>query len=260
MYDNEEKIFGARFALVNQDSADRRFETESRLATELETEEDDFAFQERFLNQQISELNRAEPVDSAALEAAQAELSTRRDENEVRLAALDDRLKNYDQEESARLMREIAAIRAERQKIRLIYLQTDDPYRNTAITLAIRNLGTNLKFETTGYPMPRTAAIGVSYGVVNTDLHSVRISTEAEMPLYGGPQLADLQIGVGLEYGFANLLDVRAGYAFGSPDRSFSVGFGVDFALGFTSYAVDYAFRPIPDYGLLHSIGVAIGF
>ena len=260
MYENEEKIFDARTALANRDSIDRRFETEAQLTTERETADDDFAFQERFLNQRIDELKRAEPVNAAALESAEEEFAALEADYDAKLSDLDDRLAKFDEVESARLRREINAIRQERLKIRLIYLQTDDPYRNMAITLAIRNLGTNLKFVEVGYPMPRTAALGVSYGVMNTDLHSVRLSTEAEMPLYGEPTFADLQVGIGLEYGFADLLDVRAGYAFGSPDRTFSVGFGVDFALGFTSYAVDYVFRPIPNYGLLHSFGIAIGF
>ena len=89
MYENEEKIFASRTALANQDSIDRRFETEARLTTERETEDDDFAFQERFLSQKIDELKRAEPVNAAALESAEAELSTLQDEHDVRVADLD---------------------------------------------------------------------------------------------------------------------------------------------------------------------------
>lgn len=260
MYENEEKIFSARRALAEQDSLDRRFEFEAQLANERETVEDDFAFQERLYERQIAELRGSEPVNETRLAAAEEELAELRSEYDAKIAALDERESSFLETENARLSAELGAIREERRKVRLIYLQTDDPYRNTAVTFAIRNLGTNVTFEETGYPMPRAAALGLSYAVVNTDVHTVRISTEAEMPLYGSPTFADLEVGVGLEYGFADLLEVRAGYGFGSPDRSFSLGFGVDFALGFTNYAVDYVFRPLPDYGLQHSFGVAISF
>lgn len=262
MYDNEENIFDAQIDLAYQDSENRTFDTEAELANALEAEEDDFAFQERLLTRQIADINSAEPVDEAALEAARQELEQLRADHDAALDEIAERQASFDDEESARLKRELNAIRAERQKVRLIYLQTDDPYRNTTITLAVRNLGTNLKFEAEGYPMPRTAALGLSYAVVNTDMHTVRLSTEAELPLYGfdeaTPFYEDIQVGVGLEYGFANFLDIRAGYSFGTPERSFSVGFGVDFTLGFSSYAVDYVFRPIPDYGFVNSFGVAI--
>jgi hypothetical protein len=265
MYENEEKIFDSRRALAEQDSADRIFEFEARLLNERETEEDDFAFQERLYERQIADASREEPVNENQLAELEQALDDLRENHSAKLAESDEQEKSFQENESARLERELGAIRDERQKVRLIYLQTDDPYRNTAITLSVRNLGTNVKFtDATGYPMPRSAALGLSYAVVNTDLHTVRISTEAEMPLYGfdpaTPFYQDIQVGVGLEYGFADLVDVRAGYGFGSTDRNFSVGFGVDFALGFTSYAVDYVFRPLPDYGYQHSFGVGIGF
>ena len=260
MYENEERIFVSRRELANQDSLDRQFEFGNRLATEREAQEDEFAFQERFLSQQINQLNREEPVNATELESTQTQLDELQASNDEKLAEFSDRESAFANEESDRLAGELQAIRDERQKVRLIYLQTDDPYQNTAITFAVRNLGTNLNFDTDGYPMPRTVALGASYAVVNTDLHSVRLSTEAEMPLYGAPTFADLQVGIGLEYGFAGFLDVRAGYAFGSPDRTFSLGVGADFALGFTNYALDYSFRPIPDYGLLNTIGISIGF
>lgn len=260
MYTNEENIFRARRALAEQDSRDRRFEFETRISDEREEAEDDFGFQERLYRRQIADLRREDPVDENRVTELEAQLEQLRFDYDERIAGISERETSFRETESARLASELAAIRDERRKVRLIFLQTDDPYRNTAVTLAIRNLGTNITFEETGYPMPRTAALGLSYALVNTDMHTVRISSEAEMPLYGSPTLADLQVGVGMEYGFAGIVDVRAGYGFGSPERSFSVGFGVDFALGFTNYAVDYVFRPLPDYGLQHSVGVAIGF
>jgi len=260
MYGNEEQIFDARKELAQRDSEDRRFEFESRMTRDREAEEDEFAFQERFLTRQISDLNRSEPVDEAALESAQNDLALLRENHDQAVSDFDQQARDFQTRDEQQLRDELAVVKAERQKVRLIYLQTDDPYRNTAVSLSIRNLGTNLKFDTVGYPMPRTVALSGSYAFLNTDQHTARVSTEVEFPLYGSPTLSDLQVGVGVEYGFADLLEIRAGYGFGSPERSFSAGVGLDFALGFTSYAIDYAFRPIPNYGFVHSIGVAIGF
>ena len=47
---------------------------------------------------------------------------------------------------------------------------------------------------------------------------------------------------------------------FAIEDRNFAAGFGMKLGLGFTEYAVDYTFRPLPDYGFVHSFGVAISF
>ena len=76
----------------------------------------------------------------------------------------------------------------------------------------------------------------------------------------GGDEVDELSVGVGLEYVFADFLYARAGYTFNSTDRSFSSGIGARLALGFTEYSVDYTFRPMPDYGFLHSVGVSVSF
>jgi hypothetical protein len=70
----------------------------------------------------------------------------------------------------------------------------------------------------------------------------------------------ELALGVGAEYGFRNLIFVRGGYTFLSPYRSFSAGIGARVPMGFTDISVDYAFQPIPDYGFIHSFGIAAYF
>ena len=85
--------------------------------------------------------------------------------------------------------------------------------------------------------------------------HNLKLTSQLNVPFHDS-----ISVGIGLEYVFAGLAYVRAGYTFGALDRSFSTGFGVRLALGFTEYAVDYTFRPLPDYGYLHNFGVSIRF
>jgi hypothetical protein len=90
---------------------------------------------------------------------------------------------------------------------------------------------------------------------LNTDRHNAKLTAQLNVPFYDV-----ISVALGAEYVFADLVYVRGGYTFGAVDRSFSTGAGVRLALGFTEVAVDYAFRPLPEYGLLHSIGVALSF
>ena len=146
-----------------------------------------------------------------------------------------------------------------------IFLQTDDPFKNSSLTLAVRNLGTNVKFQTVGYPLPAMVSAGLSYTLLNIDNHTFRVSVQADMPLLFSsdpdyPFYQDIEVGVGIEYAFFNLAFMRAGYTFNSVERNFAAGFGMNLSLGFTEYAVDYTFRPLPDYGFVHSFGVSISF
>ena len=112
-----------------------------------------------------------------------------------------------------------------------------------------------MKFVSEAYPLPASFSTAVSYALVNVQNHNLKLAGQLDVPFYD-----DLSVGVGLEYVFANLAYARAGYTFGSLDRSFAAGAGIRLALGFTEYTVDYSFRPLPDYGLQHTIGVSISF
>ncbi len=46
--------------------------------------------------------------------------------------------------------------------MRLVYLQTDKPYMNTAVGVGIRNVGSPVKFVTETVPLPMSATANVS--------------------------------------------------------------------------------------------------
>ena len=275
MYSNEEKIFQSRLSAIRLDSEDRKFDYETEYKKSIEVLEEDFALQERFLKQKISDLKRAAKEKAAASEteddetedpeltAAEEELARKTEEHETGMADLEVQRKDYLEEESQWVDRETTTVRIERTRVRLIFLQTDDPFHNTSATLAFRNLGTPIKFASESFPLPMMMSIGISYTALNIDNHSLRLSLQADMPFLfaeGVPFYQDISVGAGLEYSFFNLAFIRGGYTFNNIERSFAAGFGLRLGLGFTEYTVDYTFRPLPDYGFVHSFGVSISF
>jgi hypothetical protein len=252
LYSHEEKIFQARLTSVREDSDSRMFDFETEIRKTRETLEDDFAFESRFLSQKISQLKKEEGKE-AELAAANDELSQKEEAYKSALGELSSREKSFDIDERAKRDSENAGISEERRNVRLIFLQTDTPYLNTSVVAGMRNAGSNMTFAEEGFPMPTTFTLGLGYAVLNTDNHSIKLSVEADFPLHD-----DISFSFGVEYGFAGFAFFRAGYALGAVQRSFSAGFGVDLTLGFSEYMIDYAFRPLPDYGLQHSFAIAI--
>jgi len=254
MYRNEEKIFQARLQSVKEDAESRLFDFRTAQDKALESLEDEFAFQERFLSAKIADLKKNNP-DSAELVSTQEELEAKQEEYDQAVAELDEKAKKFSDTEQSKVDRELAAIKEDRKKTRLVFLQTDTPYKNTNVNLVVRNGGTPMEFISDKYPLPTIFSAALGYSFVNTDLHNAKLTTQLNVPLYDA-----ISVAFGAEYVFADLVYVRGGYTIGAVDRSFSTGAGVRLALGFTEVSVDYAFRPLPDYGLLHSIGVALSF
>jgi hypothetical protein len=254
MYRNEERIFQARLQSTREDADSREYDFRTAQNKTRESLEDEFAFQERFLSAKISQLKKESP-GSAELASTEEELKAKEEEYKQAAAELDEKAKSFNEAEQSKLDKEVAAIKEERRKIRLIFLQTDTPYKNTNVNMVVRNVGTQMTFVSEGYPLPSTFSVAVGYAFVNTVLHNAKLTAQLNVPFYDA-----ISVGIGAEYVFGNLVYVRGGYTFGAVDRSFSTGAGVRLALGFTEVSVDYAFRPLPDYGLLHSIGVALSF
>ena len=94
--------------------------------------------------------------------------------------------------------------------MRLIYLQTDKPYLNTAAGLGVRNVGSPVKFVSEAVPLPMAATANLSYAVVNTQDHNVKLATQAEVPL-SAADISNWSVGIGVEYVFANLAYARVG-------------------------------------------------
>lgn len=262
MYKHEENILESRISAIREDSEARIFDFETGLKKERERMEEELAFQSRYIGSKISELEKKSDQSkedqqeiSSKIEELEEELENREEFYRRRTTDLKEKEKQFHEEEKQRVENEITKLNWQLKLTRLIYLQTDSPYLNTCVELSLQNFGTKVRFVEEGYPLPTTFQIGVGYALIHTDKHSLKLGVQANVPFHDA-----ISIGVGAEYGFIDLIFVRTGYTFLSLSRGFSVGFGSKIGIGFTEYAVDYTFQPLPDYGLMHSFGVSMTF
>lgn len=263
MYRHEERIFQSRLASVTQDAMIRRSAVTVELTKARDTLDDNLAFQQRYLGKQIAEEERklkdaqaaGGSADDSQTKAVRADLAQKEADYVAARKEIEARQATFDTEEREQTSAESATIRYERQKVRLVYLQREGPYLNTSLAVSMRNLGSTVRFGTERYPMPTMVSASLGYAILALEDHKLVLSSQLDLPFHD-----TLSVGIGAEYSFADAIFVRFGYAFGNTERTFSAGIGLKLALGFTQYVVDYAFRPLPDYGFVHSVGVSIHF
>jgi hypothetical protein len=262
LYRHEENIFTDRLTAAQDATAIRALDFEADQEKAKDALDDGWAFDDRLLAAKVAELSRDAPKDNPELKAAQDERAAREAAYRKEVAGLETAQKKFDTAEKAALADATASLEVERQKMRLIYLQTDKPYQNTAVGLGVRNVGSPVKFVSESVPLPMAATANVSYAAVNTRDHNVKIAAQAEVPL-SADRIADWSVGIGVEYVFASLAYARVGYTINETSSglgAISAGLGVHLTAGFTGYAVDYAFKPLEGYGFQHSIGISISF
>jgi len=263
MYEHEEKILDARVEAVTTEAEMRRFDFDADQLKAAEAADDEWAFQDRVLSAKIAELSAGlargaeEPEELKSLKAERAAKETAWRNAQ---AAVVTRQREFDATEKARVDTATTEIEVERWKTQLVYLQTDKPYLNSAVALGLRNVGSPVKFVSETAQMPMSATINASYALLNIRDHNLKIALQGDVPLL---DVQSWSAGIGLEYVFADIAYARLGYSVSQLEwglQSFTGGLGVPRTAGFTQYAVDYAFKPLPDYGFQHSIGITVGF
>ena len=161
----------------------------------------------------------------------------------------------------------------------------DTPFEGITIGMSITNLGTKLQldgtsnvllydpdpetsgnndripgeFSTGEWSLPLTYVLGLSYDVINTDMHKLIVDVDAKHPNDNYESL-----NVGGEYIFNDLIALRAGYKnmfLDESEESFAVGAGFrQRILGNVAFQINYAYQ---DFGILasvHKISVGIDF
>jgi hypothetical protein len=263
MYEHESKILDARLEAVTTEAEIRRFDFQADQLKTTEAADDEWAFQDRTLSAKIAELSAGlargaeEPEELKSLKADRAAKETAWRNAQAGIIA---KQREFDAGEKARIDVLTTEIEIERWKTQLVYLQTDKPYLNTAIALGVRNVGSPVKFVSETVQMPMSATMNASYALLNVKDHNLKIALQGDLPLL---DMYSWSAGVGLEYVFADIAYARIGYSVSQTEyglESLSGGLGVHLTAGFTRYAVDYAFKPLPDYGFQHSIGITVGF
>ncbi len=123
---------------------------------------------------------------------------------------------------------------------------------NLTASIAVRNLGTKLKYESIAYDAPRLVSLGAAYrkGLPWRD-HSLTVALEIEAPNDNETRLA-----VGGEYNWRNFLFGRAGYRTGLVNENVSFGMGVNYL----ELMFDYAYVPYADLGGSHRFSFIYAF
>lgn len=161
----------------------------------------------------------------------------------------------------------------------------DTPFDGITIGMAITNLGTKLQLqgtsnvilydpnpETSGnndripgelstgaWSLPLTYVLGLSYNVIDTDMHKFVIDIDARHPNDNYESL-----NIGGEYVFNDVLALRGGYKslfLDDSQETFALGAGFkQKILGNIAFHIDYAYQ---DFGILtsiHKVSVGIDF
>lgn len=120
-----------------------------------------------------------------------------------------------------------------------------------SLGLCLQNLGTEMKYEESGDPLPFTMIFG---GAVNAFL-----SKDTDLTLsvdLNKPRDQNGRFNLGVEYWFRRLFAIRGGYKLGYDKESYATGFGFSYG----NFQIDYAFSPIEDLKSDHSLSFTIRF
>lgn len=102
------------------------------------------------------------------------------------------------------------------------------------------------------YTVPTNFRMGVSFMPYNKGKHSIMVAAELQHP---NDNAENIRLGV--EYGFASLLFIRAGYKLSVLGQSLpSFGFGVKSRIGANPLYINYGILPTNFFGVQHTFGV----
>lgn len=264
LYDQEEEIIQSRLDAARENASIQKYELNIEIKKTRETLDDDFAFTKRFLEQKIKTLtkkiDKKNPDASiqAEIDTAKAELKEKKEIFDAAMIELNNKANNDAETIKQTENDAIKKIKDEETVIRLIYLQSDKPYKNFAINVSVRNAGLPLSLSTSenSYPTPISFYASLGYTFMNIEDHRLTLNTMFEYFIYEDPLLA-----VGLEYSFSDFAFVRFGYNILTSGRIFNAGFGLNLELGMAEYAIDYALIYKGSlYGFVHNFGITIKF
>jgi hypothetical protein len=123
--------------------------------------------------------------------------------------------------------------------------------KGLTLGLAIRNLGTELKFIDEGDPLPLMVSTGVSY---ERSFGRQKILVSADFPFLVYEQI--VTPGVGIEFDWREMLQGRIGYKFNSDDAGLTVGMGFQYR----NYLLNYGFGLANRLENSHRVSLGVKF
>jgi hypothetical protein len=108
---------------------------------------------------------------------------------------------------------------------------------------------------TESYGAPTLFSMGVSMVPFHQGVHQILASAQLNHPNDNAENIR-----LGAQYGYDSLLFVRIGYRLNVQGENLSAGVGVRTRIGSFPMSVEYAVLPNRYLGVMHSIGLSIGF
>ena len=173
----------------------------------------------------------------------------------AKIEELESTKKNLLKQERINFEKRLSELKWKIYLTKLLYLQTDTPYKNTAVNVALQNFGTRVKFVSEGYLLPTSLHASIGYGFLHTDDHLGIMSFQVDIPFHD-----KTSFGIGIEYGFLYTFFIRAGYRIRSDGNRLSFGTGIETDVGFTHYSIEYTFMPVTNYGTIHNFAISMRF
>ncbi len=130
-------------------------------------------------------------------------------------------------------------------------LQKDLIWPGLQVGLALRDLGTEIKYVDAGDPMPTTLLVGAAYGFPVSAGHGLRLGIDVLFPNDGDPQQ-----NLGAEYTWQDQLFARVGYRLNNGADQLTAGAGV----ALYGLRLDYAFASAAVGQTTHRLGLGYVF
>jgi len=275
---HEKKIINSKIDSLRSSYNNRIFDIETQIEREMSMLEDEYEFQVKYETGKLKELERKKKElssnagttkDAEIIEINKDKINKIEDEiqsikkklekmekmYEAKIEELESTRKSLLKQERINFENKLSELKWEMYLTKLLYLQTDTPYKNTAVNVALQNFGTRVKFVSEGYPLPAIFHASVGYGFLHTDDHLGILSFQLDIPFHD-----ETSFGIGIEYAFLYTFFIRAGYRIRSDGNRLSFGTGIDTNVGFTHYSIEYTFQPVANYGTIHNFAISMRF
>jgi hypothetical protein len=134
-------------------------------------------------------------------------------------------------------------------------------FKSNEVALAVQNFGPDIKYAKEAYPAPLQFRWGIAANLLGPDALAMR-STENRLTLAFDlfqPNDYAQQEHVGVEYDYAGMFAVRAGYKFNYDSESLTLGTGVRYPVSGIPLNFDYSYGTMNNYlGDVHRISLGV--
>ncbi|MDD5067817.1 MAG: PorV/PorQ family protein [bacterium] len=124
---------------------------------------------------------------------------------------------------------------------------------NLTFGLALQNIGSKARFDSEEFDLPLQLKLGAHYSLLNLEqgIHMATIYLDAVKSVTEG-----VKINSGLEYGFRQIIYLRAGVKAGNDLDTYSLGAGLNVPLKSSFLKLDYAYVPYGSLAVSHQISL----